>query len=78
MLKHAKILNKYVEFLNEQDHLVVCACAHEQHNSMMNIEIDVQVCVVGDLLAMLQQEMFVNIIEMKKYDTAPIKFERVS
>lgn len=27
---------------------------------------------------MLQQEMLVNTIEMKEYDTGPIKFDRVS
>ena len=55
-----------------------CSCAHEQLISMKNTETDVQVPAVGDLLAMLQQEILVNTIEMKEYDTAPIKFDRVS
>ena len=44
----------------------------------MKTESDVQGHIVGDLLAMLQQEMLFNTIEMKKYDTAPIKFGRDS
>jgi len=51
-----------LEFLYEQEHLVVCACAHEQLNSMMNTKSDLQVRVVEDLLAMLQQEILVNTI----------------
>ena len=77
-LKHAKLLDKCLEFLNEKEHLVVCECAHEKLISMKSTETDVQVPTVGDLLAMLQQEMLVNTIEMKEYDTAPIKFDRVS
>ena len=42
----------------------------------MNTESDVQVCAVGDLLAMLQQEMLVNTIEMNEYNTTTIKFRR--
>jgi len=78
MWKHVKLFNKCLEFFNEQDHLVVYACAHEQLNSMMNTESDVQVCVDGYILSRLQLDMLVNTIEMKEYYTTPIKFDRLS
>eukprot|EP00249_Psilotum_nudum_P000758 c12865_g1_i2 orf=213-1853(+) len=47
-------------------------------NSMMNLDSEMQVRAAGGLLTMLQEELLVDTIDMKKYETCTIQIQTIS